>query len=70
MDMSMHMEPINLVKSLKGTYKQSDKEMVVKIIDEYKQQKNCSYKYAYGKMVEGNPSYSTYTRWRRELNIK
>lgn len=70
MDMSMHMEPINLVKSLKGTYKQSDKEMVVKIIDEYKQQKNCSYKYAYEKMVEGNPSYSTYTRWRRELNLK
>ena len=70
MDMSMHMEPINLVKSLKGTYKQSDKEMVVKIIDEYRQQKNCSYKYAYEKMVEGNPSYSTYTRWRRELKMK
>ena len=66
MDMSMHMETINLVKSLKGTYRQSDKEMVVKVVGEYKKQNNCSYRYAYDKMVEGNPSYSTYTRWRRE----
>lgn len=64
MDMSMHMEAINLVKSLRGTYKQSDKEMVVKVLNEYKQKNNCSYRDAYEKMVEGNPSFSTYTRWR------
>lgn len=67
MDMSMHREQINLVKSLKGTYKQSDKEMVVAVLHEYKQQNKCSYKHAYDKMVEGNPSYSTYSLWRRQL---
>ena len=67
MDMSMHMEAINLVKSLKGTYKQSDKEMVVRVLQEYKEQNNCSYKHAYDKMVEGNPSFSTYSIWRRKL---
>jgi hypothetical protein len=68
MDMSMHMETINLVKSLRGTYKQADKEMVVQVLNEYKTKNNCSYKHAYDKMVEGNPSFSTYTRWRQELN--
>ncbi|CAI6148920.1 MAG TPA: hypothetical protein EYO75_07245 [Sulfurimonas sp.] len=67
MDMSMHMEAINLVKSLNGTYKQKDKEMVVQLLQEYKQKNNCSYKHAYDKMVEENPSYSTYTSWRRKL---
>jgi hypothetical protein len=70
MDMSMHMEPINLVKSLRGTYKQADKEMVVKTLKAYKEQNNCSYKHAYEMMVEGNPSYSTYTAWRRKLEAK
>ena len=68
MDMSMYMEQINLVKSLNGTYKQSDKEMVVKVIQEYKEKKNCSYKYAYEMMVDGNPSYSAYTAWRHQFN--
>jgi hypothetical protein len=68
--MSMHMEPINLVKSLRGTYKQADKEMVVKTLKAYKEQNNCSYKHAYEMMVEGNPSYSTYTAWRRKLEAK
>lgn len=68
MDMSMHMEAINLVKSLNGTYKQKDKEMVVQVLKEYKLQNNCSYKHAYDKMVEGNPSYSTYTSWRHKLD--
>lgn len=68
MDMSMHIEPINLVKSLRGTYKQSDKEMVVKVLQEYKEKNNCSYRYAYDKMVEGNPSFSTYTLWRQKLS--
>ncbi|SFV56946.1 hypothetical protein MNB_SM-4-1105 [hydrothermal vent metagenome] len=67
MDMSMHMEAINLVKSLNGTYKQKDKEMVVQLLQEYKQKNNCSYKHAYDKMVEENPSYSTYTAWRHKL---
>lgn len=67
MDMSMHMEAINLVKSLRGTYKQSDKEMVVRVLQEYKEKNNCSYKHAYDTMVEGNPSFSTYTAWRRKL---
>ncbi|MFC2074394.1 hypothetical protein ACFLR3_03990 [Campylobacterota bacterium] len=70
MDMSMHMEQINLVKSLRGTYKQADKEMLVKLLQEYKEQNNCSYKHAYDIMVEGNPSYSTYTTWRRKLAAK
>jgi len=67
MDMSMHMEPINLVKSLKGTYKKEDKEMVVEVLHAYKEKNNCSYRHAYDMMVEGNPSYSTYTAWRRKL---
>ncbi|NOR55277.1 MAG: hypothetical protein GQ531_03645 [Sulfurovum sp.] len=70
MDMSMHMESINLVKSLNGTYKQEDKEMVVKVLGEYKKKYNCSYQYAYDMMVEGNPSYSTYSVWRRRLAAK
>lgn len=63
----MHMETINLVKSLKGTYKESDKEMVVKVLNTYKEKYNCSYKHAYDKMVDGNPSYSAYTAWRRKF---
>jgi len=70
MDMSMYMEQINLVKSLQGTYKQADKEMVVEVLNEYKKQNNCSYKHAYDVMVDGNPSYSTYTSWRRKLEAK
>lgn len=70
MDMSMHMEMINLVKSLRGTYKLSDKQMVVDVVNEYKQKNNCSYKHAYDMTVEENPSFSTYTRWRRELTTK
>ena len=66
MDMSMHIEPINLVKSLRGTYKKADKEMVVEVLNTYKEKYNCSYKHAYDMMVEGNPSYSTYTVWRRK----
>lgn len=65
--MSMHMEPINLVKSLRGTYKQADREMVVRVVNEYKEKNNCSYKHAYDKTVDGNPSYSTYTLWRHKL---
>jgi len=68
MDMSMHVEAINLVKSLNGTYKQKDKEMLVQTLKEYKQKNNCSYKHAYDKMVEGNPSYSSYTAWRNKLD--
>ena len=68
MDMSMHIEAINLVKSLEGKYRQADKEMVVRVLEEYKQHKNCSYKHAYDMLVEGNPSYSTYTRWRQKLS--
>jgi len=70
MDMSMHMEMINLVKSLNGTYKKSDKEMVIKVIEDYKLKNNCSYQYAYDKTVEGNPSFSAYTTWRRQLANK
>jgi len=70
MDMSMHVEPINLVRSLNGRYKPSDKEMVVKVLQEYKEQNNCSYKHAYDVMVEGNPSFSTYSVWRRQLGVK
>ena len=68
MDMSMHMERINLVKSLNGTYKKADKEMVVQVLKTYKDKYNCSYKYAYEMMVDGNPSYSAYTAWRRKLS--
>lgn len=63
----MHMETINLVKSLSGTYKIDDKKMLVKVIEQYKQKYNCSYKHAYEKMVEGNPAYSTYTSWRHKF---
>ena len=63
----MHMEMINLVKSLKGTYKKADKEMVVEVLNIYKEKYNCSYKHAYDKMVDGNPSYSAYSTWRRQL---
>jgi len=35
-------------------------------LDAYKEKYNCSYKHAYDKMVDGNPSYSTYTAWRRK----
>ena len=66
MDMSMHMEKINIVKSLRGTYKKADREMVVEVLNTYKKENNCSYKHAYDVMVEGNPSYSTYTAWRRK----
>ncbi len=65
--MNMYMEMINLVKSLRGTYKQEDKEMVVRVVNEYKEKNDCSYKHAYEKTVDGNPSYSTYTVWRRKL---
>lgn len=68
--MNMHMEMINLVKSLRGTYKKSDREMVVRVVNEYKEKNNCSYKHAYDKTVEGNPSFSTYTLWRRKLTTK
>jgi len=70
MDMNMHMETINLVKSLRGTYKKSDREMVVRVVNEYKEKNNCSYRDAYDKTVEGNPSFSTYTLWRRKLATK
>jgi len=70
MDMSMYMEPINLVKSLRGTYKQADKEMVVRVVNEYKEKNNCSYRHAYDMMVDGNPSYSAYTLWRRKLEAQ
>ena len=69
MDMSMHIELINLVKSLSGKYKQADKEMVVQTIEEYKRKNECSYKYAYDKLVEGNPSYSAYTSWRLKTKV-
>ena len=66
----MHMEMINLVKSLRGTYKQADKDMVVEAINAYKKQHNCSYKHAYDMTVDGNPSYSAYTSWRRKAENK
>jgi hypothetical protein len=61
-------EKINLIKSLQGTYKTSDKKMVVETIDQFKQQHQCSYKYAYDMCVEGNPSFSAYNSWRRQFN--
>ena len=67
MNMDPHMELINLVKSLNGTYKQADKDMVVEVINSYKQKHKCSYKHAYDMTVEGNPSFSAYTSWRRKL---
>ena len=66
---NMHMEMINLVKTLQGTYKQADKEMVVKVVNEYKEKNNCSYKDAYDMTVEGNPSFSSYTLWRRTIQL-
>lgn len=68
--MNMHMEMINLVKSLRGTYKQADKEMVVRVVNDYKQKNNCSYRHAYDKTVEGNPSFSAYNTWRRKFTTK
>jgi len=70
MNMNPYMETINLVKSLNGRYKQADKKMVVELIAAYKKEHNCSYKYAYEVMVEGNPSFSTYTSWRRKMASK
>lgn len=67
MNMNMHLETINLVKSLRGTYKTSDKKMLVELLEAYKKKYNCSYKHAYYQMVDGNPSYSTYNKWRGEL---
>jgi len=64
--MSMFDEKINLIKSLKGTYKDSDKAMVVQTINDYKEKHKCSYQHAYDMNVEGNPSFSTYTIWRRK----
>jgi len=66
MNMDPHMEMINLVKSLSGTYKKADKEMVVEVVNTYKQKHNCSYKHAYDMTVEGNPSFSAYSSWRRK----
>ena len=63
-------EKINLVKSLRGTYKASDKEMVVKTISEYKQKHDCSYRHAYEMNVEGNPSFSSYNAWRRKFEAE
>jgi len=70
MNANMHMEMINLVKSLRGTYKQADREMVVEVVNAYKQEHNCSYRHAYDMTVDGNPSYSTYTSWRRKAGIE
>jgi len=70
MQRHMHVEMINLVKSLRGTYKQADKEMVVEVVNAYKQEHNCSYQHAYDMTVEGNPSFSAYTSWRRKLATK
>lgn len=66
MDMSMHIESINLVKSLTGRYKEKDKAMVLATLEEYKQKNNCSYRYAYEKLVDSNPSFSTYMQWRKK----
>jgi len=70
MDMSMHIEPFNLVRSLEGKYRASDKKELVETLESYMLQKNCSAKYAYEMLVEGNPSYVTYLRWRRETFAK
>jgi len=70
MDISMHMEPFNLVKSLSGRYKQSDKEELVETLEEYIKKQKCSAKEAYEKLVESNPSFSTYMKWRREILAK
>ena len=68
--MSMFDEKINLIKSLRGTYKASDKEMVVKTVEKYKQKHKCSYRYAYDMNVEGNPSFSAYSAWRRKFQAE
>lgn len=70
MNMNPYLEMINLVKSLNGTYKEEDKEMVVNVIEAYKQKNKCSYKYAYEMTVEGNPSFSAYNLWRRKSMTK
>ena len=69
MQRHMHEEMINLVKSLRGTYKKADKEIVVEVVNTYKQKHNCSYRHAYDMTVEGNPSFSAYTSWRRKSAI-
>ncbi len=63
---NMHMEMINLVKSLRGTYKKADREMVVEVVNAYKEKYNCSYRHAYDMTVDGNPSFSAYSSWRRK----
>ncbi len=70
MIMDAYTEQINLVKSLSGKYKQADKEMVIKEVEAYKQKHSCSYKHAFGMMVDGNPSYSAYCLWKRQLSKK
>lgn len=67
MDLSMHMEPFNLVKSLSGRYRQSDKEELIEALEHYKKEQNCSAKEAYERLVEENPSFSTYMKWRKEI---
>ncbi len=70
MHMDAYTETINLVKSLSGKYKESDKQMVIDEVEKYKQKHNCSYKYAFEMMVDGNPSYSAYCVWKRQLDKK
>jgi len=70
MNINMHMEMINLVKSLRGTYKQEDKEMVVETVNAYKKMYNCSYRHAYDMTVDGNPSFSAYNSWRRKAEAQ
>lgn len=70
MDMSMYMESINLVKSLEGRYKEKDKKMVIETLEHYKQKNKCSYKYAYDKLVDTNPSFSTYMQWRKKAKAE
>ena len=67
MDLSMYMEPFNLVKSLSGRYKQKDKEELLVALESYAKEQKCSAKEAYERLVESNPSFSTYMKWRREL---
>ena len=66
----MHIEPFNLVRSLEGKYRASDKKELVETLESYIKQNNCSAKYAYEMLVEGNPSYVTYLRWKREILVK
>jgi len=65
---SLFDEKINLIKSLNGRYKASDKKMVVESIEAYKQAHNCSYQHAYDMCVEGNPSFSAYMLWRAKFS--